>query len=163
MENRVGPACDLSGNIMMTDDQVSKYQNVELAQEILKSSRTIAMVGLSTNPHKDSHQVAQFLLDGGFRVIPVHPKADLILGQKVYRQVTDISEPVDIVNVFRPSDECALYAKQAVQINAKAIWLQLNILSEEAAEIAVDAEIDILMNLCIKVEYSRPITSSSNH
>ena len=162
MENRVGPACDLSGNLIMTADQISTYQNVEVTQKILKSSRTIAIVGLSTDPHKDSHMVAKFLLEKGFQVIPVHPKADVILGQKAYRQLTDISEPVDIVNVFRPSDECAFYAKQAVQINANALWLQRNIFSEEAAEIARDGGIDIRMNLCIKIEYNRLITGSSN-
>jgi len=163
MEHRVGPACDLSGRIILTDDQRSKVQNVDIAQNILKSSHTIAMVGLSTNPNKDSHMVAKFLIDQGFRVIPVHPKADQILGQKVYRKVTDIGEPVDIVNVFRPSEECALYAKQAVEIHAKAIWLQLNIYSEEAADIATDAGMDIVMNLCIKIEYNRLLANSDSH
>jgi len=152
MENRVGPVCDLSGNLILSDDQISKYQDSDLVNKILTNARTIAIVGLSANPQKDSHMVGNFLMNHGFKVIPVHPKADKILGEKVYRQVVDIPEPVDIVNLFRPSYECAQHAEQAVKIGAKALWLQLNIFSEEVAQIALDAKIDVIMNLCIKIQ-----------
>ncbi len=136
-------------------EQIAKYQQPHVVRQILKSSQTIAMVGLSTNPDKDSHMVARFLQNAGFRVIPVHPKADCILGEKVYRSVADIAEPVDIVNVFRPSHECVVHAEQAVKISAKAFWLQLNIVNEEAAGIARTGGLKVIMHLCLKIEYRR--------
>ncbi len=153
MQNSVGPACDLSGNIVLSDNQISKYQDRDLVKKIFTRSRSIAIVGLSTNPDKDSHMVGEFLLNHGFKVIPVHPKADKILGEIAYRQVADIPESVDIVNIFRPSHECVQHAQQAVKKGAKFLWLQLNIFNEEAAKIALDAGINVIMNLCIKIEY----------
>lgn len=113
---------------------MARYQQRDFIRRILDSYRTVAIVGLSTDPYKASHIVAGFLQSKGFRVIPVHPKAQRILGEKVYRKVSDVTEPVDIVNctvnVFRLSYECTEYARQAVQIDAKVLWLQLNIFSE---------------------------------
>ncbi len=154
----------ISGEIRLTEAENAlqhpeaekrKYQNSDLAGQILKSPKSVVIVGLSTDERKDSHVVAKFLQSKGIRIIPVHPQADLILGEKVYRQVADITKKVDIVNVFRPSHECPQYAEQAVQIGAKVLWLQLGIFSEEAAEIAREAGMAVIMNLCIKVEYSR--------
>ncbi|MCY4159783.1 MAG: CoA-binding protein [Bacteroidetes bacterium] len=134
---------------------MKKYQDPFLSGQILEFARSVAIVGLSTNPNKDSHVVAKFLQNKGLKIIPVHPKADQLLGEKVYKQVADVTEQVDIVNVFRPSHECPEYARQAVQIDAKVLWLQLNISSEQAAMIAAAAGIHVIMNLCIKIEYNR--------
>lgn len=157
MKLRDGSSCDLFGNLSL--EQVAKYQDPHLVHRILDSSRTIAVVGLSTSPQKDSHVVASFLQNRGFKVIPVHPKAERILGEKVYRKVADIPEPVDIVNVFRPSHECPEHAEQAVRISAKALWLQLNIFSEEAATIATAGGLDVIMGLCMKIEHHRHLGS----
>ena len=151
----MGASCDLAGNLVLSADQMEKYQNPNLAGQILQSSKSVAIVGLSTDERKDSHTVAKFLQRKGLRIIPVHPKADWILGERVYRQVADITDRVDIVNVFRPSHECPQYAEQAVQIGAKALWLQLGIFSEKAAEITREGGLDTIMNLCIKIEYNR--------
>ena len=152
----------ISGEIRLTEAE-NALQNPDLVGQILKSPKSVVIVGLSTDEQKDSHVVAKFLQSKGIRIIPVHPQADLILGEKVYRRVADITEKVDIVNVFRPSHECPQYAEQAVQIGARVLWLQLGIFSEEAAEIAREAGMAVIMNLCIKVEYNRhyaSITSS---
>lgn len=159
MKLRDGSSCDLFGNLSL--EQVAKYQDPHLVHRILDSSRTIAVVGLSTSPQKDSHVVASFLQNRGFKVIPVHPKAERILGEKVYRKVADIPEPVDIVNVFRPSHECPEHAEQAVRISAKALWLQLNIFSKEAAAIATAGGLDVIMGLCMKIEHHRHLGSQS--
>ncbi|MCY4170230.1 MAG: CoA-binding protein [Bacteroidetes bacterium] len=161
MENSNAPACDLSGMIRLSDDQVAQYQDRNLINKLFTSLSTIAIVGLSTNPIKDSHRVAEFLLNQGIKVIPVHPKADRILGEKVYSQVKDIQESVDIVNIFRPSHECAHHAEQAVKIGAKAIWLQLNIFSEEVAQIGSDSGMEVIMNLCIMIEYKHFLNARS--
>lgn len=159
MKLRTGSSCDLFGNLNL--EQVAKYQDPHLVRRILDSSRTIAVVGLSTSPQKDSHAVASFLQSKGFRIIPVHPKAERILGERVYKRVTDIPESVDIVNVFRPSHECPEHAEQAVRICAKALWLQLNIFSEEAAAIASAGGLDVIMGLCMKIEHHRYLGSQS--
>lgn len=159
MKSRTDSSCDLFGNLDL--EQVAKYQDPHLVRRILDSSRTIAIVGLSTSPQKDSHAVASFLQNRGFRIIPVHPKAERILGERVYKRVADISEPVDIVNVFRPSHECPEHAEQAVRICAKALWLQLNIFSEEAAAIASTGGLDVIMGLCMKIEHHRHLGSQN--
>ncbi len=159
MKSESSSSCDLFGNLNL--EQVAKYQAPHLVRQVLDSSRTIAIVGLSTNPQKDSHAVASFLQNRGFRIIPVHPKAERILGERVYRRVADIPEPVDIVNVFRPPHECPEHAEQAVQICAKTLWLQLNIFSEEAAAIASAGGLDVIMGLCMKIEHRRYLGSQT--
>jgi predicted CoA-binding protein len=92
---------------------------------------------------------------GGYRVIPVNPHADVLLGEKVYRRLEDIPEPIDLVNVFRPSREAPEVARQAVAVGAKGVWLQLGISSEEARRIAEEAGLDYVENRCIAVEMVR--------
>ncbi|MBO9608266.1 MAG: CoA-binding protein [Paenibacillaceae bacterium] len=123
-------------------------------KELLEQTKLIAVVGLSDNPEKVSHMVAQAMQDKGYRIIPVNPNADTILGEKVYARLTDIPFPVDIVNVFRRSDQVVPIAEEAVQIKAKAFWLQLGIVNEEAALIAAEGGLDVIMDRCIKVEDS---------
>jgi hypothetical protein len=121
------------------------------AEEILSSAKTIAVVGLSRSPGKASHGVAAVLQAHGFRIIPVHPSATELLGEKVYRSVLDIPEPVDIVDVFRPSAETPAIAEQAVAIGAKALWLQQEIVSAEARRIAETAGLEYVENRCTAV------------
>lgn len=126
----------------------------ERIKEILESARNIAVVGLSDNPERTSHSVAQAMQQRGYRIIPVNPNAGTILGEKSYATLSDIPEPVDIVNVFRRSEHTPEVAEEAVKIGAKVLWLQLGIASDEAARIAGEGGLEVIMDRCIKVEDS---------
>ncbi|HUC93364.1 MAG TPA: CoA-binding protein [Paenibacillus sp.] len=132
------------------------YQNPsrEEIKEILQSSDTIAVVGLSDNPERTSYMVSQAMQAKGYRIVPVNPNAETILGEKSYASLRDIPFPVDIVNVFRRSEHCAPVAEEAAAIRAKTLWLQLGIVNEHAAEIASGGGLNVIMDRCIKVEDS---------
>jgi len=116
---------------------------------LLDSSRTVAIVGLSTDPEKTSSKIAEILLGAGYHVIPVHPSATEILGRKAYHSLAEIPVPVDIVDVFRPAAEAEGIAEQAVAIGTKTLWLQLGIASAEARAIAEAAGIQYVEDTCI--------------
>lgn len=126
----------------------------ETIDRILSGTGTIAVVGLSTHPEKAAHSVPAAMQAAGFTVLPVHPHADRILGQVAYRSLADIPLPVDLVNVFRPAEEAPEITRQAVRIGAWALWLQLNLRSEEARRIATEAGLDYVEDRCLAVEYS---------
>ncbi|MNN63889.1 hypothetical protein D3C81_1793000 [compost metagenome] len=127
----------------------------EEIKEILENAGNIAVVGLSDKTDRTSYMVAQALQNNGYRIIPVNPSVEgEILGEKVYRSLKDIPEPVGIVNVFRRSEYTPEVAKKAVEISAKVLWLQLGITSEEAYKIAADGGLAVIMDRCIKVEDS---------
>jgi uncharacterized protein len=126
----------------------------EQLKELLEGSNTIAVVGLSDKPDRTSYMVSEAMQAKGYRIIPVNPNADTILGEKSYARLRDIPEPVDIVNVFRRSEHTPPVAEEAVAIGAKALWLQLGIANEEAASIAKDGGLFVVMDRCIKVEDS---------
>ena len=121
-------------------------------EEILQRTKTIAVVGLSTSPFKDAHRVPAVMQRLGYRVIGVHPSADELLGERAYRRLEDICEPVDLVNVFRPAHEAGEVARQAAAIAAPALWLQSGIRSAEAARIAAEAGMAYVEDRCIMVE-----------
>lgn len=122
---------------------------------LLEGARTVAVVGCSTHPEKAAHYIPRQLQLAGYRVIPVHPSAEEILGEKAYRTLAEIPVPIDLVNVFRPAPEAASVARQAVAVGAGAVWLQLGIRSEEAARIARDAGLDYVENRCTGADVSR--------
>lgn len=122
---------------------------------VLRRSKVIAVVGISRYRHKEAGRVPMQMQMAGYRIIPVNPFADVLLGEKVYRTLEEIPEPVDLVNVFRPSAETPQVVRQAVAIGAKAVWLQLGISSDEARRIAQEAGIDYVENRCIAVEMAR--------
>ncbi|RTE03597.1 CoA-binding protein [Paenibacillus whitsoniae] len=124
----------------------------ERIKEILAGAGNIAVVGLSDKSDRTSYMVAEAMQKRGYRIIPVNPNAENILGEKCYPSLSDIPEPVDIVNVFRRADQVVPVAEEAVKINAKVFWLQLDIVNEEAAAIAQDAGLEVIMDRCIKVE-----------
>ena len=155
MGSRSGFACDLTLNSVLRPDLKAQYQNPATVRRILGRSRRLAMVGLSTHRQKASFFVATYLQSKGFKIIPVHPKAHSILGERAYPTLRDIEQPVDVVNVFRPAHECPEYAQAAVEIQATAFWLQLRLVSEEAARIAEAAGLDVVMDRCIKMEHGR--------
>ncbi|EWM15045.1 CoA-binding protein [Kutzneria sp. 744] len=125
-----------------------------MIKEMLTSARTIAVVGLSTQPWKAAHSVPASLKAAGYKVIPVHPTATEILGEKAYRSLLDIPEHIDIVDVFRPADETPAIAEQAVQVKAGALWLQLGIANDQARAIAEAAGLPYVEDRCIAVERS---------
>ena len=126
-----------------------------LTRRILEEMTTFAVVGLSTDPTKAAHSVPAAMQAYGWRIIPVNPHADRLLGEQVYRRLADIPEPVDVVNVFRPSAEAADVTRQAVEIGAKAVWLQLGIVSAEARRIATEAGLLFVEDRCTAVERAR--------
>ena len=124
-------------------------------RETLSKARTIAVVGHSDNPGRTSYNIAQYLRHAGYTVYPVNPTVSEIDGEKSYASLADVPEPIDIVNVFRRSEHVAGVVDEAIDVGAKAIWTQLGVVDEAAAQRAIDAGIDVAMNRCIKVEHMR--------
>ena len=126
-------------------------------QNILKNYKKIAMVGVSNNPTKASTIVMKYMQKYGFKVYPVNPRAkdQKILGEKVFERITDIKDKIDIVNVFRPSKEALDIAKDAVDIGAKVLWLQLGIKSNQAKKLVEENKIEYIEDKCTKMEYQK--------
>jgi len=122
---------------------------------VLSESKTIAVVGLSPNPERDSYRVASYLLEHGYEIIPVHPRASEILGQKVYRDLASVEVPVDIVNVFRRSDHVLPVVQAALSLHPRVIWLQLGIVNQDAARVAEENGIPFVQDKCIMLEHKR--------
>jgi len=118
-------------------------------KQILTSATTIAMVGASSNPDKSSHGIMQKLQSVGYKVIPVNPKETDVLGERAYPSLLDIDQPVDIVDVFRRSEDTPAIADEAVKIGAKTLWLQTGVSSEEAAARARAGGLTVVMDACI--------------
>lgn len=124
-------------------------------RRILTRFRTIAVVGLSANWYRPSYFAAKYLLDHGYRVIPVNPNYEMVLGQRCYPSVAAIPHAVDVVDGFRKADEMVALAREAVEKQASVLWMQLGIRNEEAARIASDAGLDVVMDRCMKIEHAR--------
>lgn len=129
----------------------------ERAKEILEQSRVIAMVGLSPKEGRPSNMVAQYLIASGYTIIPVNPQHTEILGRKCYNNLSDISESVDIVDIFMKSENLLPVVEEAIKINPKCIWLQLGIVNEEAKKLAEIHGISFFMDVCIKQEHAKLI------
>ena len=126
--------------------------------EILRDARTIAIVGASPRPNRASHGVMRYLLDHGYRVVPVRPlDCDEVLGVPCVASVAEIEEPVDLVDVFRRSEFCADAARDAVAAGAGALWLQLGIVSPEARRIAAEAGLDYVEDACTAIVHRREV------
>jgi predicted CoA-binding protein len=132
---------------IITDDK--KIKN------ILDTSKTIAVLGLSPKPERASNQVAGYLKAQGYRIIPIRPGEAEILGEKVYVSLDDVNGPIDIVDVFRNSDQVMAHAHEAIRLKPKVFWMQLYIENKEAAALLTEAGIDVVVNRCIKVEHGR--------
>ncbi len=120
---------------------------------ILKDSKTIAVVGLSPKPHRPSHQVASYLMGVGYNIIPVNPGQDTILGQTCYPDLRAIPIPVDMVDIFRRSEEILPIVDDAIDIGARFIWMQKEIINEEAAAKAEAAGLTVIMDRCTKIDH----------
>ena len=126
-------------------------------KEILSKNKTIAMIGVSKNSSKPSTIVMKYMQKYGYKVIPINPsaKGEKILGEEVFGKLDEIKIPIDIVDVFRPSKEALDIAKDTVKINAKVLWLQLGISSDEAKTLVEKNNIDYIENRCTKMEYQK--------
>lgn len=124
-------------------------------KRLFETVRTIAVVGCSPKPERPGHYVAKYLQDLGYRVIPVNPGQTEILGEKCYASLRDIPEPVDMVDCFRRAEDIPPVVEDAIAIGAKFVWMQLGIVNEEAAQRAIDAGIEVVMDRCPKIDYPR--------
>jgi predicted CoA-binding protein len=129
----------------------------EKLKRILEKNQKIAVVGCSRDPQKAAHTVPKYMKEQGYKIIPVNPFADLILEEKVHKSLSEINEPVDIINIFRPSEQCLEVVKEAVNLKPKVIWMQLGIKNEEAAQLAEKNGIEVVMDKCFYIEHKNLI------
>ena len=143
--------------IFKKDYRMNKSLIDDKIKELFVSYRTIAIVGVSADPNKDSNRIMKFIRNTGYKVYPVNPHTEnkIINGEKVYKNLEDINDYVGIVNVFRPNEEVEDIAKQTIKINANVLWLQLGIHNENAAKLVSENKIYYISNKCIKIEYER--------
>jgi predicted CoA-binding protein len=148
-------ACDISMNSRLRPEDRERFQNTKAIREILDTAKTIAIVGMSTELTKASNMVGSYLMDEGFTVIPVNPRATEILGQKCYPDLKSIPVPIDVVDVFRPPSEVSAIVDEAIAVGAKAVWTQLKIADLKAAARAQEAGLVAVADKCIKMEHGR--------
>ena len=124
-------------------------------RQSLADCKTIAVVGLSPKPHRDSFRVAKYMQDHGFRIVPINPNAPEVLGEKAYASLTEAAqhERIDMVNCFRNSEDIPPIAAEAIAIGAKSLWLQIGVVNDAAAKQATDAGLVVVQNLCLMVEH----------
>ena len=126
----------------------------ETIRQLLERVRRIAVVGLSPKPQRDSHRVARYLLERGYEIVPVYPREDEILGQKVYRSVRDVPGTVDLVDVFRRSEELPEMVDDVLAARAGALWLQIGCVDEKGALRAREAGLTVVMDRCLMVDHA---------
>jgi predicted CoA-binding protein len=127
----------------------------EQLRRILKTTRTIAVVGLSAQWHRPSYFAAKYLQEHGYRIIPVNPMYDEVLGEKCYKSLRDIPDRVDMVDCFRKSSEIPAIAEDAIAIGARVLWMQLGVENAQARARAEGAGLDVVENRCVKIEHGR--------
>ena len=131
------------------------HDDIATLSRILRECRTLAVVGLSAQWHRPSHFAAKYMLEHGYRVIPVNPRYEEVLGQRCYPSLEAIPHPVDLVDVFRAEADLPPIARSAVAIGARCLWQQLGVRSAEADAIARAAGLDSVMDRCVKIEHAR--------
>ena len=124
-------------------------------RRLLQDTRTIAVVGMSANPDRASNEVAQYLRGAGYTIIPVNPACAEILGEKCYPSLREVPVPIDLVDVFRKSEDVMPVVEDAIAVGAKAVWLQLGVIATEAAARAEAAGLKVVMDHCTKIEHRR--------
>jgi predicted CoA-binding protein len=132
-----------------------KNPSNEKVAEIIRNAKTIAVVGLSSNPSRPAFEVAAYLQKNGMKIIPVNPKESAVLGEKAYPELASIENRIDIVDVFRRPEDTPGIVREAIDAGAGHIWLQEGIVSQEAYDLAVQAGIPIIMDRCLKKEHAR--------
>jgi uncharacterized protein len=140
----------------VSEPEVYEPTDVEL-RSILGDAETVAVVGLSSKPWRDSHSVAEFLQRRGYRIVPVNPKESEVLGERAYPSLLDVPDDVriDVVDVFRRASETPPIARDAVKVGARVLWLQEGIVNDEARRIAEDAGLTVIMGVCIRATKRR--------
>ena len=131
--------------------------NDQMMKDILLSAKTIASVGLSSNQEKESYWIVSYLKDQGYRIIPVNPTADEILGEKAYPDLESVPEKIDVVQVFRKPEDVPPVVDSAIKVGAKVVWMQEGIVNEEAAQKAREAGLQVVMDACMRVTHRRLI------
>lgn len=126
----------------------------EQLKKVLEETKTIAVVGLSDNPERTSYQISEEMQKSGYKIIPVNPTVDEVLGEKAYASLADIDIPFDIINVFRRSDFLPDIAKEAVQTDCRIFWAQQGVINEEAYNYLKEHDFTVIMDMCIKVVHS---------
>jgi len=121
---------------------------------ILKEAKTIAVVGLSNNPERTSYQISKAMQAAGYKIIPVNPMVDTVLGEKAYASLTEVDEEIDIINVFRRSEFLPEIAKEALKTDSKVFWAQQGVSNEEAYDLLTENDFTVIMDLCIKVAHA---------
>jgi uncharacterized protein len=136
---------------------VAVHSSLETIRTVLTHTRTWAVVGCSPDRRRDSHRIARLLQSRGFRVIPVNPNADEVLGERCYASVTEIpaGEGVEVVDIFRRADRAGSHVDEAIAIGARAVWMQLGVIDDAAAERALDSGLLVVMNRCPAIELPR--------
>jgi len=129
--------------------------DIPTLRRILRSARTLAVVGLSAEWHRPSFFAAKYMQEHGYRIIPVNPRYPEILGERCHASLETIEEPVDIVDVFRKTEDVLPIARQAIAIGAKCLWQQIGVKNLEAAKLAADAGLDVVIDRCVKIEHAR--------
>ncbi len=124
-------------------------------EKILRECRRIAVVGLSSDAYRASYGVAHYMQQHGYRIIPVNPNESTVLGERAYASLADVPEKIDLVDIFRRSEQAGEHVDEAIQIGAKAVWLQEGVIDEAAATRAVDAGLMVVMDRCILKEHAR--------
>ena len=133
----------------------SKRKLIDTVRKILKETKTIAVVGFSSNPSKAGYYVPEYIQLHGYRTIPVNPNLKEALGEKAYADLGSISDPVDLVLIFRRSEAVPPFVDQAIEIGTKAVWMQQGIINAEAAEKALATGLDVVMDRCMMVEHRK--------
>lgn len=131
--------------------------NDQTMRDILLSTKTIASVGLSSNPGKESYSIVQYLKSQGYRVIPVNPTVDEILGEKSYPDLESVPDKIDVVQVFRKPEDVPPVVESAIKVGAKTVWMQEGIVNEEAAQTARQAGLQVVMDACMRATHRRLI------
>jgi predicted CoA-binding protein len=134
---------------------MSAYAHPDTIRRLLTETRTWAVVGCSPSPDRDSHRIARLLQRHGMRVIPVNPAVQTILGERSYPSLSEIPEPVDVVDIFRRADQAGVHVDEAIEIGAAAVWMQLGVIDETAAARARAAGLDVVMDRCPAIELPR--------
>ena len=138
-----------------TPSEAARWQSPATIDRLLQSARTIAIFGCSADPAKDSHKVAAYLQQAGFRIIPVNPRGGILLGETVHPDINSIEMTVDLVDCFRPSSELPAIVEQAIAAKAGAVWFQLGLFHRAAAEAAEAAGLTVVVDRCTKIEHTR--------
>ncbi len=129
------------------------YQDPAVIERVLADTSVWAVVGLGDDETRPAHGVAAFLQAHGKKIVPVHPRAQTVLGEPVFRALADIPFAVDVVDIFRRSDHAGRFVDEAIDIGARAVWLQVSVIDEDAAKRAADAGLDVVMDTCPKIEW----------